>query len=219
MSEKMKREISLTVLLAAFMFLQFTVLALANHAGEGYLSTERRELVYYALQVFVILGFLAYAFLERIFSRKKYFLIVSLALLTAGSVILFFADKATPFYLIATLASMPCLGYLGGAVYHCMSIETAAGENTARSMGIGCAAAVALQFLLQIQWGIMPLLPAAMLAAIGLLAYFLLQGTAENRPGAQKTAEKTGPRRLLFSCLIAAAFLLLTGFYNGYIQH
>ena len=202
MSEKMKREISLTVLFAAFMFLQFTVLALGNHAGEGYLSTERRELVYYALQVFVILGFLAYAFLERIFSRKKYFLIVSLALLTAGSVILFFADK-----------------YLGGAVYHRMSIETAAGENTARSMGIGCAAAVALQFLLQIQWGIMPLLPAAMLAAIGLLAYFLLQGTAENQPGAQKTAEKTGPRRLLFSCLIAAAFLLLTGFYNGYIQH
>ena len=48
-------------LFAAFVFLQFTVLWLGNRAGEGYLSTERREHVYYAIQVFVILGFLAYA--------------------------------------------------------------------------------------------------------------------------------------------------------------
>lgn len=48
----------LTCLFGTFVFLQFTVLGLANHAGEGYLSTEQRTLVYYALQVSVILGFL-----------------------------------------------------------------------------------------------------------------------------------------------------------------
>lgn len=65
MSEKMKKDLSLTGLFAAFMFLQLTVSGLGNRAGEGCLSTERREFVYYALQVFVILGFFAYAAADR----------------------------------------------------------------------------------------------------------------------------------------------------------
>ncbi|MBR1864387.1 MAG: hypothetical protein IJ806_09910 [Ruminococcus sp.] len=69
------------------------------------------------------------------------------------------AGKGSLFYLSVTFAVMPCLGYLGGAVYHRMSRETAAGEKTARGMGIGCAAAAALQFVVQIQWGETPLLP------------------------------------------------------------
>ena len=66
MSEKQKHTITLTGLFASYMFLQFTVLGLGNHAGEGWLSTGRRELVYYTLQVFVILGFLAYAAADRL---------------------------------------------------------------------------------------------------------------------------------------------------------
>ena len=58
MSENTKRTLSLTGLFAAFMFLQLTVLGLGNHAGEGYLELRLREMVYYALQVFAILGFL-----------------------------------------------------------------------------------------------------------------------------------------------------------------
>lgn len=40
----------LTFLFGAFVFLQFTVLGLANHAGEGYLTTALREQVYYMVK-------------------------------------------------------------------------------------------------------------------------------------------------------------------------
>ena len=47
----------LTGLFFSFMFLQFTVLSLANHTGEGFLSETQREWVYYVIQVLVVLGF------------------------------------------------------------------------------------------------------------------------------------------------------------------
>ena len=50
------RTARLTCLFGAFVLLQFTVLALANHAGEGFLSQKQRDQVYFVLQVFVILG-------------------------------------------------------------------------------------------------------------------------------------------------------------------
>ena len=55
----------------AFVFLQFTVLGLANHAGEGYLATAQRDLVYYALQVFVILGYLLHSLFFRYCAGKR----------------------------------------------------------------------------------------------------------------------------------------------------
>ena len=44
-SEKSKHSLSLACLFGVFVFLQFTVLGLANHAGEGYLASEQRDLV------------------------------------------------------------------------------------------------------------------------------------------------------------------------------
>ena len=70
-SEKSKHSLSLACLFGVFVFLQFTVLGLANHAGEGYLTSEQRDLVYYALQVFVILGFLLYSLLFRLCVGKR----------------------------------------------------------------------------------------------------------------------------------------------------
>lgn len=62
MSKNMiNQSLLLTSLFGAFVFLQFTVLGLANHAGEGYLTTAQREFVYYGLQIFVILGFVLYS--------------------------------------------------------------------------------------------------------------------------------------------------------------
>ena len=221
MSERAERDLYLTGPFAAFMFLQLVVLGLGNRAGEGYLPTEGRELVYYALQAFVILGFLAYAAADRLLrgedARRK-LLCAVLAVFTAGAGTMLFAGRGTRFYLTVTYAVMPCLGYLGGTVYRRMSLKTAAGENTARSMGIGCAAAVALQFVLQFQWGVTPVLPAAVLAALVLLAVLLLRSPSEPRPEGPE-AETAAPRQLLFACLIAAAFLLFTSFYNGHIHH
>ena len=212
---------TLTGLFAAFMFLQLTVLGLGNHAGEGFLSPERRELVYYALQAFVILGFLTYAATDRLICRAhvhKRITAAVLAVFAIGTAVMLFADKATRFYLIVTYTVVLCLGYLGGATYHRMSRETAAGGKTAQSMGLGCAIAIALQFVLQIQWGITPFLPVFMLAAFVLLAVHLLRTESESESEGE-SAEKTPSHHLLFACLIAVVFVLFTSFYNGYIHH
>ena len=206
-------------LFASFMFFQFSLLGLGNHAGEGWLSNEKRELVYYGLQVLVIIGLLGYAAAEHFLQgeriRKNAGRVI-LALLFICSAVMCFAEKGSLFYLVVTFAAMPGLGYLGGTVYRCMSRETAAGAKTARSMGIGCAVATALQFLLQIQWGETPLLPVFVLAALVLTA-FLTKGDPQKEK--QGSVEETTPRALLFACLTTAAFLLFTGFYNGYIHH
>jgi hypothetical protein len=152
----------------SYMFLQLSLLGLGNHAGEGLLANSNRELVYYRFQLLVIMGFVGYCVAERYFkgsSALKYIGITDLSVLAAGSVILSLADNKTMLYVFATFAVMPFLGCLGGAVYHRMSIETAAGHKTALRMGIGCAAAVALQYVLQLQWGKTPLLPVFMLKA------------------------------------------------------
>ena len=220
MPEKAKKNLALTGLFAAFMFLQLTVLGLGNRAGEGYLSAARREMVYYALQVFVILGFLAYAAADRLLRgerARRGLLCAVLAVFAAGAVAMLLAGRDSPFYLAVTYASMPCLGLLGGAVYHRMSLETAAGEKTARSMGIGCAAAVALQYVLQLRWGVTPLLPVFAASALALLASLLLRSASQTQPEAPEAAATM--RQMLFVCLIAASFLLFTSFYNGYIHH
>ena len=220
MSESTRRELSLTGLFAAFMFLQFTVLGLGNHAGEGFLSAVWRERVYYGLQVFVILGFLSHAAWNRVRKDRisRGAVLGVSAVFLAGTAVMLAADSGSLFYLIVTSVSVFCLGQIGGAVYLRMSVETAAGEKTARSMGLGCAAAVAMQFLLQLQWGVTPLLPVFMLAALVLLTLALLRRpeTAEIR---DRKPQPVPSRRLLFAVLIAAALMLFTGFYNGYIHH
>ncbi len=221
MSDKTKRAWALTGLFASFVFLQFAVLGLGNHAGEGYLPTEQRELVYYALQVFVILGFLAYSVFDRRVEEprlRRAAAIVVLGFFCVGEAVMLAADRGSLFYLVVTMAVMPCLGGIGGAVYHRMSRETAVGAKTAQVMGFGSALAVALQYFLQLQWGVTPLLPVFMLAAFLLLAHQLLSVSPNPEAKGRDTAP-TPPRRLVFSCVIAAVFLLFVGFYNSYIHH
>ena len=219
-SENTKRTLSLTGLFAAFMFLQLTVLGLGNHAGEGYLELRLREIVYYVLQVFAILGFLSRALVRELSATEqdaKGVLLGILGLFLAGVTVMLFG-KSPVLTLAATCAAVFCLGCLGSAVYERMSREATGGARVALSMGLGCAGAVALQFPLQFQWGVTPLLPVFMLAAFLLLAALLLRGR-EKEAFAAPPQERTPPRRLLFACLIAGALLLFTSFYNGYIQH
>ncbi len=207
-----------TALFGSFMFLQLALLGLGNHAGEGWLSEDKRELVYYGLQVLVIAGFLGYAAAKRYLKGNglRYAGIADISVLAAGSLIMPLAGKGSLFYILATFSVMPFLGFLGGAVYHRMSRETAAGEPTALKMGAGCAAAIALQYVLQLQWGETPLLPVFMLASLALTASAL---SKEPEAETHEPPEETAPRSLVFACLIAALIILFTGFYNGYIHH
>lgn len=209
-------------LFASFMFLQLTVLGLGNRAGTGYLPAQQREWVYYVIQVFVILGFLSYAAVRRLIHRRSFcrgVTIGALAAFFAGATILLTA-KGSLFQVAVTFATVFFLGYLGGTVYERMSLATASGVKSAVSMGAGCAAAIALQFVLQFQWGVTPLLPVFMLGAFGLLTFLLLRGPEP--AAAMNTAikpERVPAGRLGFTCLIAAVLLLFTAFYNGYIHH
>ena len=100
-----------------------------------------------------------------------------------------------------------------------MSLETLTGATVARCMGIGSAVAVILQYLLQIRWGVTPLLPFFMLGALVLMAYCLPDkdsGTVAE--GVIKT-ERTSSYRILLAVLITMVFVMFACFYNEYIHH
>ena len=212
----------LTCLFGSFVFLQFTVLGLANHAGEGYLSGGQREMIYYALQIFVILGYLLYGLFARLCAGKRIrntiansvlgiFFVCVAVMLAAGS------DSLCS--VIVSMAAALCLGGIGGSVHYRMSLETVMGAHVARSMGLGSAAAVAMQYLSQIRWGVTPLLPVLMACAFFLLV-FLLQGELLETAGKRdKNPGYTSPARLVSAILIAASFVLFVGFYNETVHH
>lgn len=214
------KSVYLTCMFGAFVFLQFTVLGLANHAGEGYLTTGQRDLVYYALQVFVILGYV----LSSVFFR---FRVGKSGIMAAGTFSLFFVSGVLLFrvsvdsllYVIVSMTAALCIGRIGGAVHHRMSLETVKGANAAQCMGFGSSAAIAMQYLLQIQWGVTPLLPVFMLAAFLLLIFLMPHSHPEAAPERDKERKRTPPKLIVFSALIAAAFILFTCFYNESIHH
>lgn len=206
LERKTKHALSLTLFFAAFLFLWVTVLALGSHAGEGRLSARQQEQAYYVQQALLILGLLAYAGLARLLPAgrvRRGCAACAAAVFLAGTAVLLAADSGAPYYPAVAQAVMPCLGALGGAVYHRMSRETARGTATARCMGVGSALATALQYLLQLRWGRSPLLPFFMLAAFLLLA----ARPAEARAETPAAGGKVRPARLLSVCLVTALFL------------
>ena len=212
MADKTKRTLTLAAFFASFVFLQFTVLWMGNHAREGYLAVDQREKVYYVIQVFVILGFFSHAALHR-FRRLT---AAVLAVFFAGTAAMLVMEASRP-YLAVTFVTVFCLGWLGGAVFLRMSRAVTAGERAAWAMGLGSAAAVALQYPLQLQWGPTPPLPVFMLAAFAVLSAVLLRPPSAG-PAPGPPAEKTTARQLVFVCLITAMLLLFASFYNSYIH-
>ena len=219
---KSRPELFLASLFGAFVFLQFTVLGLANHAGEGYLAAEQRDLVYYALQVFVILGYLLHCLLFRFCAGKRVQSTIAYGVFCAFFVCaaaMLAVDRDSAGNVVASMAAALFLGAIGGAVHYRMSRETVTGTGVARCMGLGSAVAVAMQYLLQIQWGETPFLPVFMLAAFVALLVLLLReapGIDVVEGGARKP---TPPKRIAVAALITAIFILFAVFYNEYIHH
>ena len=219
MPEKRRETVKLTGLYAAYVFLMLSVLRIASHAGDGFLSVRQQEMVYYVLQIFVIFGFLAYAFVRRR-RRTRMERGVRIGILAAFFVCVaaMLFGKSSPAYMAIAFLAAICLGYLGGAVYERMGEFAGAGGRVAAVGSVGYAAGIALQYLLQFWRGGSPLLPAAILLAFCLLAW-RLSGKAER--AAEEPARREAPprRTLLFACLITAIMLLFLQFYNSYIQH
>ncbi len=212
----------MTCLFGAFIFLQFTVLALANHAGEGYLTTAQRDLVYYGLQIFVILGYVLYSLFYRFCAHRRSQTIIAyviLGLFLLCGILLFAVGHDSLLYVIVAMIAVLCLGVIGGAAHLRMSMASACGARVARCMGLGSAAAVILQYLLQICWGVTPLLPLFMLAAFVLFLFMLRRPVPQAASTGENSPRPTPTRRIVFSVLIASTFILFACFYNESIHH
>ncbi len=217
-----QKSIALTGLFGSFVFLQFTVLGLANHAGEGYFTQGQRDLVYYALQVFVILGYLLHVLYSRFCVEKRIrntieYMVCGLFCVCVAWMLAAGTDSVLN--VIVSMTAALCVGGIGGAVHYRMSREAAAGAQVARHMGFGSAAAVILQYLFQIRQGVSPLLPVFTGVAFLLLLFTLTDKNPATVISEAEQPGKTLSRRLVSSALIASTFILFACFYNETIHH
>lgn len=70
----------------------------------------------------------------------------------------FFAYEGSLFYLVITGSTVLCLGFIIGAVYLKLSELIADGARAGVCIGLGYAAAIALQYVFQLQWSVKPVL-------------------------------------------------------------
>ena len=210
------------VFFASFMFVQFVLLRIGNRAGRGYLSDARQEHVYYLLQVFVILGFLAFSGAEKALRGRKAERWVNggaLALLLLGAAGMFAVPAASAPALIITYITVSLLGYVGGAVYLRMAEQACSGAPVSLYMGAGCASAAALQYVLQLRWDLTVPLALCVAAAFSPLTAGLMRPERAPETAPVSDKEPVNRRTLLRTVLIAALMMTFTSFYNGYIHH
>lgn len=220
MSKKKPNTLLPAVLFGSFMLLQYVILRLGNQAGRGYLSDDAQELVYYALQVFAILGFLSHAILQAVLKsarRMRAVLFGAFGLLLPGFLLLLLLPTDSAFYLTVTMLTVLCLGLTGGAVYLRMSAFMQSGVRCGLCLSVGCGFAIALQYVLQLRWTLQIPLCAAAVLAFALLVYGLLCREAPEAAFAGQTAAPG--KKALFAAAIALAMLLFTTYYTGYIHH
>ncbi len=216
-----KKNAAVALFFASFMFLQFVILRMGNQAGCGFLPDGQQENVYIFLQVFVIGGIALHIVLSsalKIGRALKIIPTAALAICGVCSTYMLFAPIDSAFYLIVTFIAVFCLGFIAGKVYLRMSDYYAAGIRVGICMGVGYSAALLLQFLLQLQWLIKPAIAVVALGAFAALGTLFLH----EKPNDETASEQTDSfftKKILLACVIAAALLLFTAFYNGYIHH
>ncbi|MBQ6118620.1 MAG: hypothetical protein IJK98_05275 [Clostridia bacterium] len=203
------------------MFLQLVILRIANQAGRGYYSDARQERVYYLVQIFVILGFFAYALSEKLLRKRRSAQGVTAAVLTlllAGAAGMLLTPSSVPLSVVLTFVTAVFLGYTCGAVYHRMALATASGLKTAFCMSVGYGVAVALQYAVQLRWTVFPLQCVLMAAAFAVLGALLLR-SPEGGDAVPAAGGAVTKRNLLCCALIGVLLPLFPAFYNGYIHH
>lgn len=219
MRKSAEKNLTAAVLFFSFMYLQFIILRFGNQAGRGFMPSDKQELVYVFLQVFVISGFVLFFLAKTFIKAPLPCRIITLSAVGAavpGAAFMVFFPSDSAFYLTVTALTVFFLGVFGGAVYERMASYTAAGIRVGLCMSVGYSAALLLQYLIQLKWLIKPLI--AVFAAVCFAALFtvLLKEPEETE---NREDGKQSPRKLVFVCVIAAALLLFTAFYSGYIHH
>ena len=213
--------IRMSVLFSSFMFIQFIILRMSNQAGRGYLEEQYQEFVYLFIQLVVIGGFFIHALIRtKVRSEKNYkrLTLVSLALCMTGTAVMLFSSAASLFYLAVTGLSVFFLGFTGGAVYSQIVSLTANKARAGFCIGTGYAAAVALQFCLQLQWTVVPALSVMLAVSFGALGFLLLKST-EALAAPEQEQDFAARPLLFFTSVITLALLIFTSYYNSYIHH
>jgi len=203
------------------MFLQFVILRMGNQAGRGFLTEGQQEKVYIFLQIFVICGVALHVFFFSALKKGRTVKIASVAALSVCGfcfAYMLFAPIDTAAYLSVTFVSVLCLGFIAGRVYLIMSEYYSAGLRVGICMGIGYSSALLLQFLVQLQWSIIPAVAVFALSAFAVLGVFFLRGKSGDGHSKEQT-DRVPPGKIASVCAIAAAFLLFISFYSGYIHH
>ena len=203
------------------MFAQFVVLRMANQAGRGYLTEERQAYVYLFTQVVAIAGFLSHAAAYGALKNKK-----PAAYLTAGALGLFFFganamlwfSPASRFYMFATGLTVFLTGFVGGAVYLRLAFLFRVVPRPGLSLGAGYAAAVALQYFLQLRRFIPAALTVLLLPAFAVIAISLLSPD-DGSPKHVTDGERVPARKIVFASVVTVALLIFTSYYNTYIHH
>ena len=177
LSVKRNKNIRMAVLFSAFMFVQFIILRMGNQAGRGFLAEQHQELVYLFIQIVVICGFFSHALIKpRLLSEKikNGLTVSSLALCMSGALVMLFSPADSLLYLVTTGLTVFFLGCTGGAVYYRLAALTAKKTRAGLCIGTGYAAAVALQFCLQLQWTVIPALSVLLAAAFAVMDWAAL---------------------------------------------
>ena len=205
--------IRMSVLFSSFMFIQFIILRMSNQAGRGYLEEQYQEFVYLFIQLVVIGGFFIHALIRtKVRSEKNYkrLTLVSLALCMTGTAVMLFSSAASLFYLAVTGLSVFFLGFTGGAVYSQIVSLTANKARAGFCIGTGYAAAVALQFCLQLQWTVVPALSVMLAVSFGALGFLLLNSYIHHLQIASGYTDYnvyTWPRLLMIPAILLFGFL------------
>ncbi len=210
--------VMIAVAFASFSFFQFVILRLANQAGRGFLENSQQELVYYFIQVFVILGFFAHALMYRILKESRIYGIISLAaavLCFFGSELMLFWSEDSAVYLLVTGATVFLLGFIGGAAYLKTAFLIADGKKSGLSIGIGYAAAVAIQYVFQLRWTLKPMVSILLAAACAGLC--LLFHTKKEEGSSEKPS--VSRRGIVCTLIITFALLIFVSYFNSYIHH
>ncbi len=204
------------------MFIQLVFLRLGNKAGLGLLPDYAAEKVYYAIQIFVIFGFVFFALTGKRAAGLclRIVSLVSVTVLAYCTLMMLFVPADSFYYLFLTAVGAIHLGFIGGSVYFKMAQAAHSGVKVSICLSFGCSLPILLQYLLQLKWTVTPALAVLTAAAALLLSFSLFRrNTAEEDPEAASPDGKIPVRTLILTSLAAAALLLFPSFFNGYIHH
>ncbi|MBR3424108.1 MAG: hypothetical protein IKG80_06415, partial [Clostridia bacterium] len=210
-----------SIFFSAFMFIQLVFLRFGNKAGLGLLPDAIAENVYYAIQIFVILGFAVFALVKRLYADVcvRIVSLCSVIVLAYCALMMIFVPSDSFMSLFMTATGSVHLGFVGGFVYLKMAQAAHNGVKIAICLSFGCSVAILLQYVLQLKWTVTPLLAILTVASAVCLALYAFGKSAPEEDSDRGAGGRIHVKTIVLTSLVAAALLLFPSFFNGYIHH